>query len=128
MKQVLILNITRMGDLVQMGALLNRLHEEWPGVAVDLVVDRRFAPVASLLMGLREVIALDFHALINESRALVKDVVALYEDVAGWAKPLVERRYDRVINLTFSKPSALLAGFMGAPDIRGVQSAWDGGL
>lgn len=128
MKQVLILNITRMGDLVQMGALLNRLHEEWPGVAVDLVVDRRFAPVASLLMGLREVIALDFHALINESRALVKDVVALYEDVAGWAKPLVERRYDRVINLTFSKPSALLAGFIGAPDIRGVQSAWDGGL
>ena len=128
MKQVLILNITRMGDLVQMGALLNRLHEEWPGVAVDLVVDRRFAPVASLLMGLREVIALDFHALINESRALVKDVVALYEEVAGWAKPLVGRRYDRVINLTFSKPSALLAGFIGAPDIRGVQSAWDGGL
>ncbi len=128
MKQALIINITRMGDLVQMGALLNRLHEEWPGVAVDLVVDRRFAPVASLLTGLREVIALDFHALIDESRALVKDVVALYQDVAAWAKPLAERRYDRVINLTFNKPSALLAGFIGAPDTRGAQSAWDGGM
>lgn len=127
-KQVLILNITRMGDLVQMGALLDRLHEEWPGVGVDLVVDRRFAPVASLLRGLREVIALDFHALIDESRALVKDVVALYQDVAVWAKPLAERRYDRVINLTFNKPSALLAGFIGAPDVRGAQSAWDGGI
>ncbi len=128
MKQVLILNITRMGDLVQMGALLDRLHEEWPGVGVDLVVDRRFAPVASLLKGLREVIALDFHALIDESRALVKDVVALYQEVAAWAKPLAERRYDRVINLTFNRPSALLAGFVGAPDIRGAQSAWDGGM
>jgi len=127
-KQVLILNITRMGDLVQMGALLDRLHEEWPGVGVDLVVDRRFAPVASLLKGLREVIGLDFHALIDESRALVKDVVALYQEVAAWAKPLVERRYDRVINLTFNRPSALLAGFVGAPDIRGAQSAWDGGM
>ncbi|MDH4152406.1 MAG: glycosyltransferase family 9 protein [Nitrospira sp.] len=128
MKQVLIVNITRMGDLVQMGALLSRLQEEWPGVAVDLVVDRRFAPVASLLKGLREVIAFDFHELIDESRALVKDVVALYQEAAAWVKPLAERRYDRVINLTFNKPSALLAGFIGAPDIRGAQSAWDGGI
>ena len=128
MKQVLILNITRMGDLVQMGALLDRLHEEWPGVAVDLVVDRRFAPVAALLKGLREVVALDFHALIDESRARVKDVVALYQEASAWAKPLAERRYDRVINLTFNKPSALLAGFIGAPDVRGAQSAWDGGI
>ena len=128
MKQVLIINITRMGDLVQMGALLERLQEEWPGVAVDLVVDRRFAAVASLLKGLREVVALDFHALIDESRALVKDIVALYRDATTWAKPLVERRYDRVINLTFNIPSALLAGFIGAPDVRGAQSAWDGGI
>lgn len=128
MKQVLIINITRMGDLVQMGALLDRLQEESPGVAVDLVVDRRFAPVAALLKGLRDVVALDFHALIDESRALVKDVVALYQDAAAWAKPLAERRYDRVINLTFNRPSALLAGFVGAPDVRGAQSAWDGGI
>lgn len=128
MKQVLIINITRMGDLVQMGALLDRLHEERPGVAVDLLVDRRFAPVASLLKGLREVIAVDFHELIDESRAHVKDVVVLYHETAAWAKPLAERRYDRVINLTFNRPSALLAGFIGAPDIRGARSAWDGGL
>lgn len=128
MKQVLILNITRMGDLVQMGALLERLHEEWPGVAVDLVVDRRFAPVAALLKGLRDVVALDFHALIDESRVSAKDVVALYQEAVAWAKPLAERRYDRVVNLTFTVPSALLAGYIGAPDIRGAQSAWDGGI
>ncbi|TKB65722.1 MAG: glycosyltransferase family 9 protein [Nitrospira sp.] len=128
MKQVLIINITRMGDLVQMGALLSRLQEEWPGVAVDLVVDRRFAPIAGLLKGLRDVITFDFHALIDESRAAVKDVTALYRDVAVWAKPLLERRYNRVINLTFNQPSALLAGYIGASDIRGARSAWDGGM
>jgi len=126
-RQVLIINITRMGDLVQMGALLARLQEEWPGVAVDLVVDRRFAPAASLLKGLREVIAFDFHALIDDSRAAVKDAVELYQELAAWAKPLLERRYDRLINLTFNRSSALLSGFVGAPDIRGVRSAWDGG-
>ena len=128
MKQVLIVNITRMGDLVQTGALLDRLQQEWPGAAVDLLVDRRFSPVASLLSGLRDVIAVDFHALIDESRAAAKNVVSLYRDAAAWLKPLLDRRYDRVINLTFNKPSALMAGFIGAPDMRGARSAWDGGL
>jgi ADP-heptose:LPS heptosyltransferase len=126
-RQVLVINITRMGDLVQMGTLLARLRDEWPGVAVDLVVDRQFAPVASMLNGLRDIIAYDFHALIEESRVCAKDTVALYREVASWADDLHERRYDRIINLTFNRSSALLTGYVGAPDIRGARSAWDGG-
>lgn len=127
MRQVLVVNVTRMGDLVQMGALLGRLAQEWPGCAVDLVIDRRFASVAALLPGLREVVTHDFHELIDESRAAVKDVVALYRELAEWVRPLVERRYDRIINLTFNRASALLVGVIGAPDIRGARTAWDGG-
>ena len=112
---------------MQMGSLLARLQEEWPGVAVDLVVDRQFAAVASMLNGLREIIAYDFHALIDESRACVKDTVVLYREVAAWAKDLSQRRYDRIVNLTFNRPSALLTEYVGAPDIRGARSAWDGG-
>ena len=59
-KQVLILNITRMGDLVQTVPLLARLEQEWPGVAIDLVIDTRFAHMAALLPGLRQVHACDF--------------------------------------------------------------------
>lgn len=128
MKQVLILNITRMGDLIQMGPLLVRLREEQPGVAIDLVVDRQFALVASMLDGLRDVITFDFHELIDSSRASVKDVVSLYQEVADWARPMRDRGYDRIVNLTFNRPSAFLAGYIGAPDIRGGRSAWDGGV
>ena len=64
-KQVLLINITRMGDLVQMGTLLQRLQHEWPGVAVDLVVDERFAPIAKLLPHLRHIIDYDFHRLVD---------------------------------------------------------------
>ncbi|MCP9447615.1 MAG: glycosyltransferase family 9 protein [Nitrospira sp.] len=127
MKQVLIVNITRMGDLVQMGTLLSRLAQEWPGCAVDLVIDRRFAPVAALLPGLREVVTHDFHELIEESRTAAKDVVSLYREFVEWIRPLAERRYDRIINLTFNRASALLVSSIGAPDIRGARTAWDGG-
>ncbi len=125
-KQILIINITRMGDLVQMGTLLQRLQHEWPGAAVDLVVDERFAPVAKLLPHLRHIIGYDFHRLVDESRAQTKDVVTLYRDMTRWAAPLLEARYDRVINLTFNRRSGLLASYVGAKEIRGIAAPKDG--
>lgn len=56
-KQVLILNMTRIGDLVQTIPLLERLHQEWPGVAIDMVADRRCLGMA----GLRHVYPDDLH-------------------------------------------------------------------
>ena len=125
-KQVLLINITRMGDLVQMGTLLQRLQHEWPGAAVDLVVDERFAPVAKLLPHLRHIVGYDFHRLVDESRAQTKDVVTLYRDMTRWAAPLVEARYDRVINLTFNRRSGRLASYVGATEIRGIAAPKDG--
>ncbi|ULA59012.1 MAG: hypothetical protein LZF60_80408 [Nitrospira sp.] len=125
-KRVLLINITRMGDLVQMGTLLQRLQHEWPGAEVDLVVDQRFAPVAKLLPHLRHIVAYDFHRLVDESRAQTKDVVTLYQDMTRWAAPLVEARYDRVINLTFNRRSGLLTSYVGAKEIRGIAAPKDG--
>lgn len=125
-KRVLLINITRMGDLVQMGTLLQRLQHEWPGAAVDLVVDTRFAPIAKLLPHLRHIIDYDFHRLVDESRAQVQDVVALYRGMTEWAAPLLESRYDRVVNLTFNRRSGLLASYVGAKDLRGISAPKDG--
>ncbi|HKN86945.1 MAG TPA: glycosyltransferase family 9 protein [Nitrospiraceae bacterium] len=125
-KQVLIINITRMGDLVQTIPLLGRLMHEWPGVQIDLVVDKTFAAMAALLPGVRHVLAYDFQGLINESRVMGKDVVTLYREMSSWAKPLADAHYDRVINLTFNRRSGLLTAYIGASDIRGVTTAHDG--
>jgi len=125
-RQVLLINITRMGDLVQMGTLLQRLQHEWPGAAVDLVVDRRFAAVATLLPHLRRIVTYDFHGLVDESRAQTKDVVALYGEVTRWAKQLVEARYDRAVNLTFNRRSGFLTSYVGAKDVRGITAPKDG--
>jgi ADP-heptose:LPS heptosyltransferase len=122
----LIVNITRMGDLVQSVPLIARLRHEWSDAAVDLVVDRSFAPVAALLPNVRQVHSYDFRALIENGRAMTKDLVSLYRELRTWAQPLVGARYDRVVNLTFNRRSGLLAAYVGAPDIRGVTCAPDG--
>ncbi len=125
-KQVLIINITRMGDLIQMVPLLSRLEEEWPGVAIDLIVDKEFAHVASLIPGIRQVLVFDFQLLMDESRVRARDVVALYQDLARWVQPLLQVGYDRVVNLTFNRRSAFLVKYFGCADERGMTTAQDG--
>ena len=126
MKQVLILNITRMGDLIQMIPLLSRLEEEWPGVKIDLIIDNGFSCVASLLPGIRHVLAYDFQGLMDDSRVCARDVVTLYHDLANWAKPLLHVGYDRVVNLTFNRRSAFLVKYFGCADERGMTTTDDG--
>ncbi len=126
-KQVLIINVTRMGDLIQTGPLLSRLREEWPDVAIDLVVDRSFAPTASLLTGLRQVISCDFARLLDDCRTQSKSLVALMQEMTAWASPLSAARYDRIVNLTFTRQTGLLASYIGSPDLRGITAGPDGG-
>jgi ADP-heptose:LPS heptosyltransferase len=125
-KQVLIVNITRMGDLIQMVPLLSRLEEEWPGVGIDLIVDKEFAHVAGLIPGIRQVWMFDFQLLMDESRVRARDVVSLYRDLARWAQPLLQVGYDRVVNLTFNRRSAFLVKYFGCFDERGMTTAQDG--
>jgi ADP-heptose:LPS heptosyltransferase len=126
-KQVLIINVTRMGDLIQTGPLLSRLREEWPDVAIDLVVDRSFAPTAALLTGLRQIISCDFNRVLDDCRTQSKSLVTLMQEMTAWAAPLRDVRYDRIINLTFNRQTGLLASYIGAPDLRGITAGPDGG-
>ena len=127
MKQVLIINVTRMGDLIQTGPLLSRLREEWPDVAIDLVVDQSFASTAAFLTGLRQVISCDFTRLLDDCRTQSKSLVALMQEMTAWAAPLQAARYDRIINLTFTRQTGLLASYIGASDLRGITAGPDGG-
>jgi ADP-heptose:LPS heptosyltransferase len=119
-KQVLILNITRMGDLAQTVPLLRHLEEKSPGVAIDLVIDTRLAPMAALLPGLRHIHTYDFKNAFNHAPDEPRESASLSPDIAAWAQSLAAVGYDRIINLTFTRWSGLLAAAIGAPDIRGA--------
>jgi ADP-heptose:LPS heptosyltransferase len=125
-KQVLILNITRLGDLVQTVPLLARLEQEWPGVAIDLLVDTRLAPMAALLPGLRRVLTYDFSTLLKSSHAEAGGTDTPTPELMAWTQSLATVGYDRVINLTFTRWSGLLAAAIGVPDTRGVTVGQNG--
>jgi ADP-heptose:LPS heptosyltransferase len=117
--QVLILNLNRIGDLIQSVPLLDRLREECGYVAIDLVVNRPCAPMAALLPGVRHVFSDDVHTQLGHISEGV-DHRALPQELAGWAEPWKAAGYDRVINLTFTRRSGWLAAALGVVDTRGV--------
>ena len=107
-----------MGDVIQTVPLIHRLQHEWPDVAIDLVLDQSVAGVTELVPGLRRVIARDFQDL----RSMPASAVVLPSSLADWVSSIASTGYDRVINLTFTRASGLLAAAIGGPDIRGVVS------
>lgn len=119
-KQVLILNVTRMGDLVQTSPLVSRLKWEWPDVAVDLMADQRFASTASLIPGVRQLLTFDFHGFLHKNLPMTHTLEDLSPGLSKWLEPLKALGYDRVINLTFTPRSGLLAAALGIPDTRGA--------
>ncbi|HJT21646.1 MAG TPA: glycosyltransferase family 9 protein [Nitrospira sp.] len=102
-----------------MTPLLQRLREELADVAIDVLVSRPCAPVTALLPGVRNVYCDDVHAQLGHVSAGT-DTTRLIQEVVHWADPFRKVGYDRVINITFTRRSGLLASAIAAPDTRGV--------
>jgi ADP-heptose:LPS heptosyltransferase len=121
MKRILVIAITRMGDLIQSGPFLRRLKLRSPQAKIDLMVESCFTDVAALLPAVDEVIPIQIERVIScleQGRSLnLATALANYRSDFGH---LVERKYDEVWNLTHTKPAAALSYIVGGAHAQGV--------
>ncbi|MFH0882771.1 MAG: glycosyltransferase family 9 protein [bacterium] len=114
---VLLINLARMGDLVQITSVSQGLKEEL-GARVTLLAPSRYAEFAQRLAGVDEVFSIDDTNLSQNSA---------FESSAIYADPLLRqcvatlnsRSFNLVINLTHDELSTALAVAVGARTIRG---------
>lgn len=116
-RRILVMQLARLGDLVQTWPLLNRLGILWPEARLDLLCETGLASLVSWGPPVHHARGLDlvgFTALAQESpsRACRK--------AAAEVGALCQTGYDLVFNLNFSRLSLLLAHLVGAP-VRGYQ-------
>lgn len=119
MKEVLIINLTRMGDLLQTTPLMAGLKESFPGLRLTLVVNSAFAEICNGIPFIDELITFDMRGfrerLIKRQHSLVENfrcIEALINDIN-------RKEYDLAINLTHSPASALLISLVRAKEIKG---------
>ncbi|RJR45776.1 MAG: glycosyltransferase family 9 protein [Deltaproteobacteria bacterium] len=110
-KNILVLQLARLGDLVQTWPLLSRLRRAYPGARLSLLTDRRLLPLQAAGPEVDEVIGFDFLQLGSLATA---NWPGAYQLLADFHQDLQTRRFDLVFNLNFSRLSLLLTHLLGA--------------
>ncbi|MDR2727260.1 MAG: glycosyltransferase family 9 protein, partial [Deltaproteobacteria bacterium] len=114
--RILIINLTRFGDLLQSQAVIHGLRQQ--GHEIGLICQQNFAPAATLLDGLSHMTPLPGGRLLSGLDAGWPDAVLTLH---AWMETLIrEFMPEAVLNLTASTAAKLLARrFAGAGKISG---------
>jgi ADP-heptose:LPS heptosyltransferase len=126
MDRLLVVNLTRMGDVVQTTPLLDGLRQRYPRAHLGLLVLGGFAAVARLIPGVDEVLVWNQDASV----ALLHDPRAGLAAGLGWHRGQIRALrgagWDLVINLSHSRESAVLARLLARGEVRGIAVHEDG--
>lgn len=115
--RVLVVQLARLGDLVQTWPLLRRLRHHDPGRCLEVLMDSGLKALQALGPQVDQFWELDLAGL---PRMAQHDLPAAYDRLEGMAERFQSRRYDRVYNLNFSRVSLLLAYLTGG-NVKGYQ-------
>ncbi|MBI5418982.1 MAG: glycosyltransferase family 9 protein [Deltaproteobacteria bacterium] len=125
-ENILLLNLTRMGDLVQTTPLSVGLSKAYPKASIVLAVVKEFLTAASLVEGVDEVVALDYNALKRIALTNGSSPLSMVSEAEELLSPLLSRKYKLAINLTHSPTSSILMYLLDAKDKRGLQMTPNG--
>lgn len=104
--KILIINLTRMGDLIQTTGLINGLKKQYPTANIDLLVMDVFSPITNHFDNLSCVYSLNSE-ILNEN--LKDNVWDAYEELFKVVETLNKNEYDILLNPIVSKQSAILS-------------------
>jgi ADP-heptose:LPS heptosyltransferase len=126
-KNVFILNLTRLGDMLQTWPTIAGLRELHPEARVTVCVDRNFAEVCRGLPGVDRVWDIELDQL---GRLLLDErmdgLCGAYHMIEDLVAALRAERFDLALNYSSSRMSAVLMALIGVPDTRGWTMTADG--
>ena len=115
--RVLVVQLARLGDLVQTWPLLRRLRHQGPGRHLDLLADNGLKALQTLGPGVDQVWGMDLTELGPLAQ---RDLSGAYDRVHALADVCRGRNYEAIYNLNFSRVSLLLA-YLAGGEVRGYQ-------
>ncbi len=115
--RILIINLTRMGDIIQTLGLVNGLYEKYPDAEIDYLAMSSFKKILENFPRLHNVFTIDDKPVVEEIQS---DFRPAFLEIQRVAAQLNERRYDIVVNPVVSIQSSILCALIPAKKILGM--------
>jgi ADP-heptose:LPS heptosyltransferase len=126
LRRIVIVNLTRFGDLLQTSPTIAALRAQHPDAAITIVAERNFADVCDGIPGIARVYRLDLDhlgmLLLDGGSGLLES----YRYVEEVVRELRAERFELALNFSSSRMTAVFMGLLGVPDTRGWMMTADG--
>ncbi len=125
-ERILIVNLTRFGDLLQTSPAIAALKRRHPEAGITLMAEKNFADVCEGIPGIDRIYRAELDRLGNlmlEGGAQLLEAYRYVEQVIG---ELRAERFDLALNYSSSRMSAVFMGLLRIPDVRGWSMTPDG--
>jgi lipopolysaccharide heptosyltransferase II len=118
-ENILILSMTRMGDMIQTTPLIKGLKEKYPNSKITLLVTSDFASAVPLIPNVDDSIVLDFKQFIINKDWEDQSWIKVFRYLEESLEDIKRRNYDLLVNLSHSKFSALMVGYLSIKNVIG---------
>lgn len=112
---VLLVNITRLGDMLQATPTIAGIKQENPACKVTVLVEKQFEGICHWLPNIDEVLTIDLGTTVRALARGGKGIVEAYELVDELVADLRRRNFDYCLNMSSSAYTALLLRLVGVP-------------
>lgn len=107
-EKVLLVNITRLGDMLQATPTIAGMKQENPGCKVSVLVEKQFEDVCRIVPNIDEVLSIDLGMTVRSLAREGEGIIDAYEYVSELVAELRAREFDYCLNMSSSAYTALL--------------------
>lgn len=116
---ILLVAITRLGDLLQASPTIVGMKAQFPGAKVTVLVDRQFSAICRGIPGIDELYEVDLSMVVRSLHREGTGIVDGYTYVRNLVADLRERNFDYCVNMASAGYTALLIKLLNIPESRG---------
>ncbi len=124
--EILIINLTRMGDLLQTTPLMAGLKAKYPESRITLLVNSAFTEVCKGIPYIDDLMEFDMKGyrlrLMEGKHSLIEN----YKILDTLVNNINHKEYDLAVNITHSSVSAVLVSLIKAKELRGFTISSEG--
>ncbi len=126
MKEILIINLTRMGDLLQTTPLMAGIKSKYPDSRITILVSSAFTEVCKGIPYIDDLMDFDMKGYFLRLKEGKHSLIENYRILDTLVNSINHKEYDLAVNVTHSSVSAVLVSLIRAKEVRGFTISSEG--